>query len=77
MNAKDFLSENSELAVSLARRNPYLDPINQIQVSLLRRAREEAAAEDKEGEAGRAANPYVDPLLRSINAIAAGLRNTG
>lgn len=76
MDAKEFLSDNPELALSLARRNPYLDPINQIQVSLLRRAREDASSNGADA-ADRSANPYLDPLLRSINAIAAGLRNTG
>lgn len=77
MDAKEFLSDNPELALSLARRNPYLDPINQIQVSLLRRAREDSSSDEPDTAANRSANPYLDPLLRSINAIAAGLRNTG
>jgi phosphoenolpyruvate carboxylase len=69
-NATRLIEENPPLAVSLARRNPYLDPLNHIQVELLKRYR--AAPGDDE-------NPSVwrDPLLRSINAIAAGMRNTG
>jgi phosphoenolpyruvate carboxylase len=49
---------------SITVRNPYVDPMNAIQVSLLRRYR----AGDEEA---------VPPLLRSIAGIAAGLRNTG
>jgi phosphoenolpyruvate carboxylase len=65
-----LLEELPSLALSLHRRNPYLDPLNHIQVALLRRARNpEAAPEERER--------WLDPLLRSINAIAAGMRNTG
>jgi phosphoenolpyruvate carboxylase len=64
-----LLAENPTLALSLTRRNPYLDPLNHIQIVLLRRYR--AAATDEERER------WLDPLLRSINAIAAGMRNTG
>ncbi|NTV97125.1 MAG: phosphoenolpyruvate carboxylase, partial [Thiobacillus sp.] len=62
-----LLEESPELAVSLAHRNPYLDPLNHIQVILLKKLRA-----GPEGE-----NPWLEPLLRSINAIAAGMRNTG
>ncbi|RYU57363.1 phosphoenolpyruvate carboxylase [Methylolobus aquaticus] len=65
-----LLEDSPALAVSLYRRNPYLDPLNYIQVSLLRRLR--AAPDDAYGE-----SPWLGPLLRSINAIAAGMRNTG
>ncbi len=63
-----LLEEAPELAISLAHRNPYLDPLNHIQVILLRNLR---SAE------GDGPSPWLEPLLRSINAIAAGLRNTG
>lgn len=63
-----LLQESPELAVSLAHRNPYLDPLNHIQAVLLRNLREA----EGEGE-----SPWLEPLLRSINAIAAGMRNTG
>ncbi len=63
-----LLHEAPELATSLAHRTPYLDPLNHIQVILLRKLREY----DGEGDC-----PWLQPLLRSINAIAAGMRNTG
>ena len=50
-------------------RNPYVDPMNAIQVDLLARYR--AAGSDEE-RARLAA-----PLARSIAGIAAALRNTG
>ncbi len=65
-----LIEENPDLAASLARRRPYLDPLNYIQVGLLRRLRAEPGSED-------APSPWLEPLLRSINAVAAGLRNTG
>jgi phosphoenolpyruvate carboxylase len=65
-----LMAETPQLALSLNRRNPYLDPLNQIQLMLLQRYRDESVnEEDRE--------IWLDPLLRSINAIAAGMRNTG
>jgi phosphoenolpyruvate carboxylase len=64
-----LLAENPALADSLRRRDAYLGPLNYLQVSLLRKVRE--SSEDP------AANPWTKPLLRSLNAIAAGMRNTG
>ena len=55
---------------SLDRRNPYLDPLNHIQIMLLKRYRNQALDEEER-------NRWLEPLLRSINAIAAGMRNTG
>jgi phosphoenolpyruvate carboxylase len=62
-----LLEESPELAISLNQRNPYLDPLNHIQVVLLHKFRQEEAVD----------SPWLEPLLRSINAIAAGMRNTG
>ncbi|MEW5770940.1 MAG: phosphoenolpyruvate carboxylase [Pseudomonadota bacterium] len=67
-NVGQLLEETPELAASLSHRNPYLDPLNHIQAVLLRKLR------DAEGEGE---SPWLEPLLRSINAIAAGMRNTG
>ncbi|VAW92835.1 Phosphoenolpyruvate carboxylase [hydrothermal vent metagenome] len=66
----NLMAETPELALSLTRRNPYLDPLNQIQLTLLKRYRDESLS-DEEREL------WLNPLLRSINAIAAGMRNTG
>ena len=65
-----LLYENPLLERSVARRAAYLDPLNHIQLSLLRRHR---AADPGAPEASL----WLVPLLRSINAISAGLRNTG
>lgn len=61
-----LLGEDPTLARSLERRRPYLDPINEIQTVLLRRCREQP--DDPR---------WLEGLLRSINGVAAGMRNTG
>jgi len=65
-----LLQDDPMLAVSLARRNTFLDPLNHLQISLLRRLREYPEAPGEQ-------NPWTTILLRTINAIAAGMRNTG
>ena len=65
-----LLSENPVLADSLHRRDAYLGPLNYLQVYLLRKVREIDSTNPAE-------SPWMKPLLRSINAIAAGMRNTG
>ncbi|GAB4300311.1 MAG: phosphoenolpyruvate carboxylase [Thiohalomonadaceae bacterium] len=67
---KELLEETPGLLLSLSRRNPYLDPLNHIQIMLLQRYRDTRQAEEER-------NIWLEPLLRSINAIAAGMRNTG
>ncbi|MBV7435501.1 phosphoenolpyruvate carboxylase [Cardiobacteriaceae bacterium TAE3-ERU3] len=67
-----LLAHQPELAASLRWRDPYLDPINLIQIELLKRLRR---AQDNGDEHAEVA--IHDPLVRSINALAAGLRNTG
>jgi len=66
----ELLDETPLLKQSLARRDPYLDPLNHIQLALLKRYRDESL-DQAEREL------QLDPLLRSINAIAGGMRNTG
>ena len=64
------LQSNPALARSIAHRFPYLDPLNHLQVELMRRYRNR-----------RDGDPGTERLQRgihlSINGIAAGLRNTG
>ena len=69
-----LLEENPVLRRSIDVRNPYVDPINILQVELLRRLRELARTRDgdeMEVEQLRRA------LLVTINGVAAGMRNTG
>ncbi|UQB41746.1 phosphoenolpyruvate carboxylase [Thiomicrospira microaerophila] len=65
-----LMAETPTNALSLKRRNPYLDPLNHIQIVLLKRYKS-LDASDSEREV------WLSPLLNSINAIAAGMRNTG
>ena len=64
------LAENEVLSLSLSRRKPYLDPLSHIQVRLLRRYRNESLWEEDRAR-------WLTALMRSINAIASGMRNTG
>ena len=68
------LQSNPALARSIAHRFPYLDPLNHLQVELLRRYRNRRPNAEAQQNG-------VDRLQRgihlSINGIAAGLRNTG
>ncbi len=64
-----LLDNNPVLQRSIARRNPYVDPLSYIQVELLRRLR--AAPEGPDHAA------LEDAILLSISGIAAGLKNTG
>ena len=56
---------------SVQLRNPYVDPLNYLQVEMLRRLR---ALPDPEGAE---AEGYRDVIVLTINGIAGGLRNTG
>ena len=64
---KELLQGNPSLAHSLRNRTPYIDPLNHLQVELLRRLR-----------AGRGdANEIRRAVHLTINGVAAGLRNSG
>jgi phosphoenolpyruvate carboxylase len=67
---KQLMEDNPALGLSMYRRNPYLDPLNNIQITLLARCRDEELSETVR-------DSWLPPLLRSINAIASGMRNTG
>jgi phosphoenolpyruvate carboxylase len=56
---------------SVQLRNPYVDPLNYLQVEMLRRLR---ALPDREGPG---AERLRDIVVLTINGISAGLRNTG
>jgi phosphoenolpyruvate carboxylase len=64
---RTLLANNPSLARSLRNRIPYIDPLNHLQVDLLRRLR---ARGGQDSELRRA-------IHMTINGIAAGLRNSG
>jgi len=68
---KEILDNEPVLQRSIRLRNPYVDPLNFIQVSLLRKLR---ALPDPDGDD---AQPIWEGVVLTINGIAAGLKNTG
>jgi phosphoenolpyruvate carboxylase len=68
------LQSNAALARSIEHRFPYLDPLNHLQVELMRRYRRLPRTS---GEPGAAEARLRRGIHLSINGIAAGLRNTG
>jgi phosphoenolpyruvate carboxylase len=66
MEQGSFLKANPLLARSIRNRFPYLDPLNHMQIELLKRYR-----------AGDADESVVEGIHLTINGIAAGLRNSG
>jgi phosphoenolpyruvate carboxylase len=61
-----LLESNPALARSIRLRLPYIEPLNQLQIELLRRYRQ-----------GDADERVREGIHLTINGIAAGLRNTG
>jgi phosphoenolpyruvate carboxylase len=66
MGQRALLDGNPLLARSIRNRFPYLDPLNHLQIELLKRHR-----------AGDMDERVVEGIHLSINGIAAGLRNSG
>ncbi len=64
-----LLEHEEPQMLSLQRRAPYLDPLNYIQVNLLKRQREGTADNDADGS--------LPCILRTISALSLGMRNTG
>jgi phosphoenolpyruvate carboxylase len=68
----ELLENNAMLKRSIRNRFPYLDPLNHLQIELLKRHRNGVA------EAGKEADERVKRGIHiTINGIAAGLRNSG
>jgi phosphoenolpyruvate carboxylase len=68
---EDLLDGDPVIQRSVWLRNPYVDPLNYIQVETLRRLRRLPDPESAEAEELR------QVIVVTINGIAAGLRNTG
>jgi phosphoenolpyruvate carboxylase len=67
---KEILDNSSVLQESIRLRNPYVDPLSYMQVTLLTELR---ALRDVEGDDAI----LLREVLLTVNGIAAGLRNTG
>ncbi len=66
----DLLTNMSAIKTSIERRNPYVDPLNFMQVALLRELRQLDERDERWG-------PTLDATLATINGIAAGMKTTG
>jgi phosphoenolpyruvate carboxylase len=66
-----LMEDDRVIQRSVIMRNPYVDPLNYLQVEMLRRLRELSDSESEEGKTIR------EVVVLTINGIAAGLRNTG
>jgi phosphoenolpyruvate carboxylase len=61
-----LLEKNPDLAAAIRSRLPYIDPLNHLQIELIRRRRR-----------GDSDEAVQEGIHLTINGIAAGLRNTG
>ena len=67
LDAGELLADNPVLRRSIGVRNPYVDPINIVQIALLARLRgDEAVSQD-----------LWQAFLVTVNGVAAGMRNVG
>ena len=66
---RNILDNQPTLQKSIRLRNPYVDPLNFLQVRLLRQLRKSPSADEE--------LPLQQALYITINGIAAGLKNTG
>ena len=76
----ELLEDNRVLRRSIDVRNPYVDPINLLQVELLRRLavlREEPEPQRDPDARDRASAALKKALKITISGVAAGMRNTG
>jgi phosphoenolpyruvate carboxylase len=79
IDARVLLEDNPVLRRSIDVRNPYVDPINLLQVELLRRLRTQRgdATGRQSVQAAADLSELRRALLVTINGVAAGMRNTG
>jgi phosphoenolpyruvate carboxylase len=68
---RQLLEDSPVLQSAITLRNPYVDPLSLLQISLLRRKRTGVAKSEREREA------IDDALATTLSGIAQGLRNTG
>jgi phosphoenolpyruvate carboxylase len=72
LTQRELLDDNPGLRASLSDRFAYVDPLNYLQIELLRRWRADQA------KPGKTPDPRVRSAIHiTINGIAAGLRNSG
>ena len=72
-----LLDDNQVLRRSIDVRNPYVDPINLLQVELLRRLRASRGGASAPVDETEDVDSLQRALLVTINGVSAGMRNTG
>ncbi len=70
LNQRELLDHSPVLQRSIERRNPYVDPLNFIQVAVLRKLRTLSPGTDKY-------DTLLGAVLATVNGIAAGMKTTG
>jgi phosphoenolpyruvate carboxylase len=70
IDVPDLLHSSPVMQVSIERRNPYVDPLNFIQVDLLRKLRGKSADSSDY-------KTILQAVLATINGISAGMKTTG
>ena len=68
---RELLDNDPTLQRSVRQRNPYVDPLNFVQVGLLRKLRHLPEQNSKTGQ------QMLQAIFLTINGIASGLKNTG
>src|SRR4051812_10535413 len=68
---RELLDDSPVLQAAIALRNPYVDPLSLLQISLLRRKRAASEVDTKVRER------IDDALATTLSGVAQGLRNTG
>ena len=66
----ELLANMAAIKTSIQRRNPYVDPLNFMQVALLRELRQIDESDERRRQ-------VLDATLATINGIAAGMKTTG
>ena len=72
-DCEKLLAHQSSLMLSIQRREPYIQPINYLQIMLLKKYRQSQQTNVSRDDQ----NEYLELVLRSISAISSGMRNTG
>ena len=70
MGQSELLEHTPVMQLSIERRNPYIDPLNYIQVTLLHRLRAVPPGTEE-------SETLLNAVLSTVNGIAAGMKTTG
>ena len=77
LTQRELLANEPLLLASLQQRFAYIDPLNYLQIELLRRWRTASGRANRSADSGAEAVRTPRAIHLSINGVAAGLRNSG